>query len=387
MAEEGSVAADKKLSLLENISKAAAVFGALIAVGQAGTTWVSGYWNAEAARAKAESELKLAQVKGMSDLAESYIKLIIAKDTGQADRVMLLGALSQLKDHPLQSWAKLRYDSIQQNIDALNKAYAAQNEATQRKTEAERKEAGLTAMIAELNVRKELAREDVEQSRQLQQEIRERSAELLTIRATISVQSARLESGATVITRVEQGATITAANADLGAAISALASKVNVDLLMSVFPEAARANVTANVGFLSSAMQEFRISDPRVAAAIIAEIVLETPTFDTYQQEVGRPAESKYAARGYIGLTGKPNYERMSQRLGLGTRLVDNPDDARSPEVAARILCAFYYDNIEKVVAALEQNVPARVRQIVIRPARLEGEKYTELYRKVLARL
>ena len=59
---EAPLAEYKKLSILDNISKAAAVFGALIAVGQAGTSWVNGYWQAQAERERAQKERDLAEI-------------------------------------------------------------------------------------------------------------------------------------------------------------------------------------------------------------------------------------------------------------------------------------------------------------------------------------
>jgi predicted ribosome quality control (RQC) complex YloA/Tae2 family protein len=206
MAEPEPAQEVKKVSVLENISKAAAVFGALIAAGQAGTTWITGYWQKQTELARAQKEVDLAQLKGRSDLAESYLKLIIDKNTAQPDRVMLLGVLSQLDGHPLQTWAKARFDAIQKSMADLDKAYAAQFEATKLKTDAERKEATLTGEIEELNARLPLVHDDVEQTKKLQDERRAKSAELLTVRATISVQGAAITTSTTVIARSEQGA-------------------------------------------------------------------------------------------------------------------------------------------------------------------------------------
>lgn len=46
----------------------------------------------------------------------------------------------------------------------------------------------------------------------------------------------------------------------------------------------------------------------------------------------------KFAGRGYVELTGRANYLRAGQKLGLGAQLVDNPDLALKPDIAAQIL-------------------------------------------------
>ena len=53
---------------------------------------------------------------------------------------------------------------------------------------------------------------------------------------------------------------------------------------------------------------------------------------------------AKYKGRGFIQLTGKANYRKYSRRLGLGTRLVDNPDLANDPKIAADLLAYFLKD-------------------------------------------
>lgn len=44
----------------------------------------------------------------------------------------------------------------------------------------------------------------------------------------------------------------------------------------------------------------------------------------------------RFAGRGYVQLTGRTNYQRASDKLGLD--LVTHPDDAMEPEVAAKIM-------------------------------------------------
>ncbi|MGH8563312.1 MAG: hypothetical protein ACREXW_04210 [Gammaproteobacteria bacterium] len=57
----------------------------------------------------------------------------------------------------------------------------------------------------------------------------------------------------------------------------------------------------------------------------------------------------------------------MSTRLGLGSRLIDSPEEARSPEVAARIICAIFIDRLPKFQEALEKNDLDQVRRLLVR--------------------
>jgi LysM repeat protein len=52
----------------------------------------------------------------------------------------------------------------------------------------------------------------------------------------------------------------------------------------------------------------------------------------------------QFHGRGLIQLTHKSNYAAMDKRLGLGGQLVNNPELANNPDIAARILAAFMKD-------------------------------------------
>lgn len=66
----------------------------------------------------------------------------------------------------------------------------------------------------------------------------------------------------------------------------------------------------------------------------------------------------KYAGRGYIQLTGKMNYEEIGKYLGLD--LVNEPDLVLQPEIAARVLAAYFKLHKTAVDAEKEQFVEAR---------------------------
>jgi predicted chitinase len=407
MSEQESAANPRRFAF-EDISKAAAVIGAVIAVGQAGTSWISGYWQAKSERARQKTELSLAELKDRSALAESYIKLIINKDTSAPDRIMLLGALGQLKGHPLQEWAKQRYDATQKGIDQLNAAYLAESNAQQLKSADERIQASLSSEIEALNVQMELNRDNLLKAEELSSQRIKKSEELLLVRARLAVSAARIETSENIIVRAQSGISVIASILNKADALTALSEKIDAALLMTIFPEGSRANVEKNVRFLSAAMQEFEITDPRVVAAIIATIYVETPAFEAYVEpqasfntktipfdryegrlDLGnnQPGDgARFRGRGFLGLTGRANYTQMSARLGLGSRLVDNPEDVKSPEVSARVVCAFFVDRLPTLLAALEQNDLAVVRRLV-NGGTAGLDRFTPAYQTVLARL
>lgn len=52
-----------------------------------------------------------------------------------------------------------------------------------------------------------------------------------------------------------------------------------------------------------------------------------------------------YRGRGFNQLTGKKNYEKWSNKLGMGDKLVENPELLNNPEIAAKIAVAFLMKN------------------------------------------
>ena len=72
-----------------------------------------------------------------------------------------------------------------------------------------------------------------------------------------------------------------------------------------------------------------------------------------------------FKGRGFVQLTGRVNYTHFSIVLGLGTQLVDNPDLASDPDIAAQLLAAFLKDKEERIRSVLAANDLATARRLV----------------------
>jgi putative chitinase len=92
--------------------------------------------------------------------------------------------------------------------------------------------------------------------------------------------------------------------------------------------------------------------------------------FDLYDNRAdlgnqGTPDGASFKGRGFVQLTGRANYTNFSRVLGLGTQLVDNPDLANDPVIAARLLGAFLKGKEGRIRAALAANDLATARRLV----------------------
>jgi putative chitinase len=358
----------------------------------------TGYWQAEAEKQKSAQELALAELKDKSELAQQYLKVILDKATTPADKAVLYTALGKLDGHPLQKWAQEQYETYQKNLAHLFDAYKAQNEAAQLRDSAKKQVASLSADIETLNSQIEMERDDPEKRQQLQDQRKSKSEELGRISGTLSVAVVKVEETTTVINRSEQGLPV-ATTATVANAITSISNQITISMLEGVFPEKAHKNIEVSAPYLQAAFQEFKVSDKRLAAAIIATVAVETPTFEAYEEPVesGQKYENnlalgnkqpgdgvRYRGRGYLGITGRANYAQMSARLGLGTRLLDSPEDAKSPEVACRTLVSWFVDRQEKLSAALANGDLAAARRVVAGRAS-QLDQFTAVYNKVLA--
>jgi peptidoglycan L-alanyl-D-glutamate endopeptidase CwlK len=72
----------------------------------------------------------------------------------------------------------------------------------------------------------------------------------------------------------------------------------------------------------------------------------------------------KYKGRGFIQLTGKANYTDFSKKLSLPD-LLENPEIALDPDIAARILAAFMKRAQKKIMHALGANDLKAARRAV----------------------
>jgi predicted chitinase len=109
--------------------------------------------------------------------------------------------------------------------------------------------------------------------------------------------------------------------------------------------------IAENISSLVTALKEEHIATPRVIAYAMATVGHETwYTFKPIKEYNGeRHAKERnyhggvnYYGRGYIQLTHDYNYKTYGEKIGLGDRLVKNPDLALRSDIAARVLAEFF---------------------------------------------
>jgi len=188
--------------------------------------------------------------------------------------------------------------------------------------------------------------------------------------------------------------------------------RFTTNLVRQIFsPQTPLKNIKANLPVVLQAMQEAELAEKNMLLMALATIRVETegfepisefrskfntsPTghpFDLYdnRQDLGNqgpPDGERFKGRGFIQLTGRVNYDQHGAVIGLGTQLIENPDLANDPLIAARLLASFLKAKERAIKEALLDRNFKLARRLVnggshgldkFKDTFLNGERLTE---------
>lgn len=109
--------------------------------------------------------------------------------------------------------------------------------------------------------------------------------------------------------------------------------------------------------------------DPITELPTRANTSSDGPPFDLYdnRKELGNqgpPDGERFRGRGFVLLSGRANYKRYSAAIGLGEQLVEYPDLAVEPEIAAKVFAATIKEREDAFRSALKENNLQQVRRL-----------------------
>lgn len=142
-----------------------------------------------------------------------------------------------------------------------------------------------------------------------------------------------------------------------------------LESLVKGVPAKSRESARRNIPIIAQALKDEGILDSNVLAYALATIEHETAEefepIDEYSgrlsaRRLGYEGGGNYYGRGFIQLTHLRNYKVMGERIGMGDALAKDPSLASKPEVAAKILAAFFKDNNIANLASKGMFVAAR---------------------------
>ena len=159
--------------------------------------------------------------------------------------------------------------------------------------------------------------------------------------------------------------------------LPSVVNKVSSLIVSKMFPYAPVDNIKKYLPAVLKALENEKLGDKQMVLMALATIRAETGRFvpidegiskhntspgghpfDLYDNrtDLGNKGDGdgdKFKGRGFIQLTGRANYRRYSKILGLGTKLVQNPELANDPDIAAKILASFLKDKEMRIKEAL----------------------------------
>lgn len=186
---------------------------------------------------------------------------------------------------------------------------------------------------------------------------------------------------------------------------SSFSEQLTTRQVAQLFPFTPIDNISENLPFLKRAFERHEMEDKEMVLVALATIRAESEGFEPISEgksrfntspgghpfnlydnradlgNQGKPDGERFKGRGFIQITGRFNYKKYSEALGMGSNLIDEPELANDPSVAADILVLFLKQKERAIKEALLDGNLKTVRRLV--NGGLHGwERFSETYNK-----
>jgi putative chitinase len=166
-------------------------------------------------------------------------------------------------------------------------------------------------------------------------------------------------------------------------------ARMTPEIVSQMFPGARIANIRQHLPPVLGALDALTLGDKGMVLTALGTIRAETAGFVPISEGIsrfntsagshpfnlydnradlgnrGRPDGATFKGRGFVQLTGRDNYTRLSAQLGLGNRLVMNPELANDPQIAADLLARFLKNKEAGIRRALANDDLMTARRLV----------------------
>jgi peptidoglycan L-alanyl-D-glutamate endopeptidase CwlK len=159
---------------------------------------------------------------------------------------------------------------------------------------------------------------------------------------------------------------------------ASVTGQITPEIVERMFPRMSLFNIKANLPFVLRALEDEGLSDKDMVVMALATIGVDTgdfapltekpsrfntsadgSPFDLYdhRKEVGNqgpPDGERFRSRGYFQLFGRANYKKFGNAIGLGDQLLEYPDLAIQPDIAAKVFAEYLKENENQIRSALK---------------------------------
>jgi putative chitinase len=182
-------------------------------------------------------------------------------------------------------------------------------------------------------------------------------------------------------------------------------ARIDVEFTAQLFPFTALDPIARNLPHVKAGLAGAGLVDKPMVLVALATIRAESEGFEPIDEAISRfntspggrpfdlydhradlgnegpPDGERFKGRGFVQLTGRANYERTSRRLGLGDRLLREPELANEAATAGAILASFLAERQLAIKEALLEGDLRRARRLV--NGGLHGfERFRDAYRR-----
>jgi peptidoglycan L-alanyl-D-glutamate endopeptidase CwlK len=173
------------------------------------------------------------------------------------------------------------------------------------------------------------------------------------------------------------------------APVASLIPAVTIAMVCQMFPNTPKPNIEQNLPVVLNALVAPQLANKPMILMALGTIRAETESFlpisegqssfntspgghpfDKYDFRAdlgnqGPPDGERFKGRGFVQLTGRTNYQVHGNAIGLGNQLIDNPDLANDPAIAAQLLASFLKSREQSITKALTDGDLATARRLV----------------------
>jgi len=166
---------------------------------------------------------------------------------------------------------------------------------------------------------------------------------------------------------------------------------VTVAIVARMFPGTPLANIEKHLPAVPRAPVDAALADKQMVLMALATIRAETSSFMPVSEGVSRfnssgsegghafdlydkrtdlgnvdaPDGESFKGRGFVQLTGRANYQEHGRAIGMGDGLLENPELANDPKIAAKLLASFLKRKEARIRNALAVADLAGARKLV----------------------
>jgi len=164
---------------------------------------------------------------------------------------------------------------------------------------------------------------------------------------------------------------------------------VTVAIVRRMFPGTKVSNIETHLPVVLQALVDAGLGDKDMVLMALGTIRAETAGFVPISEGIshfntdpgshpfnryddrgdlgnqGRPDGASFKGRGFVQLTGRANYREHGAAIGLGNQLIDNPELANQPDIAAKLLASFLKSKEPRIRNALAGGDLRTARKLV----------------------